>query len=218
VSWEELGRVLKWICRRMRRPFFEIVRWARSSSEFFSSPAACYFGVRRMTENIPWNKIKTEYLAGGISQQALADEYGISYKTLRDRAAKERWTELRAKTREKTGEKMTEAISDAKIKKIEQLVDRLLVQANIASRQLTKRPKRITEREKLADGRERVTVRTEYEEGRVVDPENLRTLSQTARYLYEIVQGLEGKNEDKNTITVRFRGGDDDADFERLAK
>lgn len=166
----------------------------------------------------PWDKIKTEYLAGGISQQALAEEYGISYKTLRDRARKEKWTELRAKTREKTGEKLTEAISGAKIKKIETLVDRLLTQANIASKQLGKRPKRITEREKLEDGRERVTVRTEYEEGRVVDPENLRTLSQTARYLYEIVQGLEGKNEDKNTITVRFRGGDDDADFERLAK
>lgn len=153
----------------------------------------------------PWDKIKTEYLAGGISQQALAEEYGVSYKTLRDRARREKWTELRAKTREKTGEKLTEAISGAKIKKIETLVDRLLTQANIASRQLGKRPRRITEREKLEDGRERVTVRTEYEDGRVVDPENLRTLSQTARYLYEIVQGLEGKGENAdNTIRVEF--------------
>lgn len=88
--------------------------------------------------NVDWNAIRAEYLTGNISQQKLADKYGISYPTLRDRAKREKWKDSinvkREKIVEKTLEKTAETVADnaviaANIKrKALLLVDRLLDQ------------------------------------------------------------------------------------------
>lgn len=50
-----------------------------------------------------WNKLRAEYIAGGISQRKLAEKYNVSFNTLKDKANKEKW----AKQQEETYNKAT---------------------------------------------------------------------------------------------------------------
>ena len=63
-----------------------------------------------------WRKIKAEYIAGGISQRALAEKYGIPWGTMRTRANKETWNTKRIasekKAMQKTEQKTAEAVAD----------------------------------------------------------------------------------------------------------
>jgi hypothetical protein len=69
---------------------------------------------------VSWRKIKAEYIAGGISQRALAEKYGISWGTLRKRANIEKWNTKRKaaekktlqKVEQKTAEKTADIVSD----------------------------------------------------------------------------------------------------------
>ena len=53
-----------------------------------------------------WNRIKAEYVAGGISQRDLADKYGIPFGTMQKRAVKGKWTEERTQAGAKVVEKV----------------------------------------------------------------------------------------------------------------
>ena len=63
-----------------------------------------------------WRKIKAEYIAGGISQRALGEKYGVSVRTIERRAQKEKWTSKRrdadGKAVEKVAEKKAEIAVD----------------------------------------------------------------------------------------------------------
>lgn len=59
-----------------------------------------------------WKKIKAEYVRGGISQQKLADKYGVSISTIERRARLEKWTELRKEREGKAAEKLVEKAAD----------------------------------------------------------------------------------------------------------
>ena len=48
-----------------------------------------------------WKKIKAEYIRGGISQQKLADKYGVAYGTLKRRALLENWSASRSESEQK---------------------------------------------------------------------------------------------------------------------
>lgn len=156
---------------------------------------------------VDWEAIKTEYCTTGISQEALALEHDVSYSALKRRAQQEKWKDLKQETSRKAAEKTAETITDAKVKKIEKIVDILLSQSMAASRQLTKRAKQIREIEELEDGRQRVTVRTEYEAGNVVDRAGLKILTQAVKDLDEVLrkqrQDAQG-GDAENVITVRF--------------
>lgn len=56
--------------------------------------------------NPDWNRIKAEYVAGGISQRELADKYGIPFGTMQKRARNGKWTEERTQAGEKVVEKV----------------------------------------------------------------------------------------------------------------
>lgn len=45
--------------------------------------------------NPDWNTIKAEYIGGGISQRDLAKKHNVSFNTLKVRANKEKWNDLR---------------------------------------------------------------------------------------------------------------------------
>jgi len=65
---------------------------------------------------VNWRKIKAEYIAGGISQRALAEKHGVSLKTIERRAQREKWTAKRKnadrKAVEKVAEKTAEIVAD----------------------------------------------------------------------------------------------------------
>ena len=73
-------------------------------------------GVIIYETGVNWRKIKAEYIAGGISQRAIAQKYGISQATVERRAKKEKWTAKRRQAEgrsiEKVTEKKAEAIAD----------------------------------------------------------------------------------------------------------
>lgn len=76
-----------------------------------------------------WKKLKAEYIAGGISYRKLAEKYGVSFHTLRKQAAKEKWNELRDKTRAKAATKIVEIESDKQAERMRRLLtvsDKLL--------------------------------------------------------------------------------------------
>ena len=65
-----------------------------------------------MKQGVSWRKIKAEYIAGGISQQGVADKYGVPFGTRQRRARKEKWTEKRKKADEKAVEKVSEKTAE----------------------------------------------------------------------------------------------------------
>jgi hypothetical protein len=70
---------------------------------------------------VDWKKLKAEYIKGGISYRKLSEKYGVPFGTLRNVAAKEKWRELRDKTRIKTDTKLTEAVSDEQANRLHRL-------------------------------------------------------------------------------------------------
>lgn len=63
-----------------------------------------------------WRKIKAEYIAGGISQRALAEKYGVNRNLLMRIAQREKWKDKRdkadAKALEKVEQKTAEIVAD----------------------------------------------------------------------------------------------------------
>ena len=62
---------------------------------------------------VSWRKIKAEYIAGGISQRALAEKYGVPFGTLQRRTRKEKWTAKRKAAEEKAVEKVSQKTAEA---------------------------------------------------------------------------------------------------------
>lgn len=76
-----------------------------------------------------WKKIKAEYIKGGISQQQLADKYGVSISTLTKHAMAEKWKDLRKEIGKKTDEKIVEKVATqeaAKEYNVQSIADRML--------------------------------------------------------------------------------------------
>lgn len=70
-----------------------------------------------------WKKIKAEYIRGGISQQKLADKYGVPYGTLHRRVMQEGWSAKRKECESKIDQKLTEKIADAQATKMAQMAE-----------------------------------------------------------------------------------------------
>ena len=71
----------------------------------------------------PWSRIRAEWLKGGITQKELAKKYGISVKTIQNRAYKEGWKKQKGKIEEKTEEKTRERIVRARVNRLEKLIE-----------------------------------------------------------------------------------------------
>lgn len=83
-----------------------------------------------MARKADWEKIKTEYITGNISQRKLAGKYGVSVNVLERRAQNEKWTAEREKYRRKTAEKAVQKISE---KQAEKIKDQLMTAAMMAT-------------------------------------------------------------------------------------
>lgn len=83
-----------------------------------------------MARKANWEKIKTEYITGDISQRKLAAKYGVSRSTLQKIAADEKWTALRDKHRKETVQKACQKTAE---KQAENIKDILLTAAKMAT-------------------------------------------------------------------------------------
>ena len=88
-------------------------------------------GGNKHETGVSWRKIKAEYIAGGISQRAIAEKYGISQATVERRAKKEKWTAKRRQAEGKSIEKVTE-------KKAEVVADNAVMLERIKTKLLKK--------------------------------------------------------------------------------
>lgn len=69
---------------------------------------------------VNWLKIKNDYINGGGSYRKLAEKYGVSFNTLKERAVGEGWKDLKEEqqrktttaTQQKTQDKISDALSD----------------------------------------------------------------------------------------------------------
>lgn len=79
-----------------------------------------------------WKKIKAEYIRGGTSYRKLADKYrqdGVSFSSIRRRAEKEKWTDLRTQAEQKSSTKIVESVASQeanRVGEIESVADILL--------------------------------------------------------------------------------------------
>ena len=80
-----------------------------------------------------WKAIKAEYIRGGTSYRKLCSKYGVSFSNLTRKAGKEKWTELRQQSEDKTNTKLVEKVSNeatGKNTKIIDVADKLLDKLN----------------------------------------------------------------------------------------
>lgn len=68
-----------------------------------------------------WNKIKQEYISGGISYRELAKKHDISFSTLSKKASSEKWTELKEAAEQDSNEEIIKAVGKKQGKRIEKL-------------------------------------------------------------------------------------------------
>ena len=70
----------------------------------------------------PWTKIRAEWLKGGITHKQLAEKYGVSVKTIQNRAYKEGWKNQKGKIREKVEEELRGRVVRARVNHLEKLI------------------------------------------------------------------------------------------------
>ena len=70
-----------------------------------------------------WKKIKSEYIAGGISYRKLAEKHGVPFNTLKTHAVKEGWNELRQQASQKAATKIVEIESSKQAERMKRLLD-----------------------------------------------------------------------------------------------
>lgn len=61
--------------------------------------------------SIDWNKIRAEYIGGGIGYRKLAEKHHVSFTALKDRGRKEKWPELKAQASQKAATKATQKVA-----------------------------------------------------------------------------------------------------------
>lgn len=68
-----------------------------------------------------WQKIKSEYIRGGVSYRKLADKYDVSFSTLRKVAARENWTELRSRAGAERDTKIVQSVASQQAKRVDDI-------------------------------------------------------------------------------------------------
>lgn len=159
-----------------------------------------------MARKVDWEKIKTEYVTGDISVRDIAQKYGVSYTTAKNRATREKWTALRKKHRDSVVRKATQKAATKQanvlakeltlLDKIERHLDKALSDAEQFNRHI------VTE----GTGKGR----TETEE-RIFSKADMRALKDAAQVL-TMIEKIKKDNEATKTepLTVKFGEGSDE--------
>ena len=70
----------------------------------------------------PWGRIRHSYMAGK-SYKELSEKYGVSVKTIQNRASNEGWTKEKGKIKEEVGQKIHERVVRVRVAELEKLMD-----------------------------------------------------------------------------------------------
>lgn len=175
-----------------------------------------------MDQETNWEEIRNEYLRGGVSYRDLAAKWGVSLRTLADRAKAEKWVELREQVRNKTVAKTVEAIAKQNAQvdtRINRLANRLIDKLEKAVEELDM--KTVTMKNTMKTGPMKVT--TEYKkldreaEG-PVDRAGMQQLTGVLRDLKSILDvrsDLDRQEQEARIQALRARadtGNEDDDD------
>lgn len=69
-----------------------------------------------------WGRIRQSYLSGK-SYKELSEKYGVSVKTIQNRAYKEGWTKEKGKIEEEVGQKIHERVVRVRVRELEKLMN-----------------------------------------------------------------------------------------------
>ena len=69
-----------------------------------------------------WGRIKQSYMAGK-SYKELSEKYGVTVRTIQNRASKEGWTKEKVKIREEVGQKIHERVVRVRVQELDKLMD-----------------------------------------------------------------------------------------------
>ena len=97
----------------------------------------------------PWSKIRAEWLKGGITHAELAKKYGVSVKTIQNRAYKEGWKNEKGKIKEKVEEQTRDRVVRARVNHLEKLIqaNELLLDSMVKlAEQVNENPKLLTDK------------------------------------------------------------------------
>ena len=162
---------------------------------------------------VDWIAVRNEYINGNMGQRKLAEKYGISYASLRTRAQKEKWPELRkrqhrkisAKTAQKTAEQIAKeeakriarihAASDELLLRIEQAIQEL-DQAQVSHK---KKTKTVEYKDNRAAGKPTKEVVTEVEDivtvPSIIDRKGLQQIATALKAVFDIAEVDEYEEE-----------------------
>ena len=192
-----------------------------------------------MKKTVDWIKVKTEYVTTGISQRKLAEKYGISFNTLKDRANREKWNDEKNIARNKittdTQRKTIDVIVDKEVDRITrilELTDRLSDKVEQAIDELDKyllkdkvKVKEVEYKDEMALGKPTKEIITEKEHIKVmkgnIDRLGLQQVANALKAIkdinVDIKRGDEEIVEDDGLLTALSASVDitidDDSDF-----
>lgn len=79
-------------------------------------------GERMAGKAAPWGRIRQSYMAGKTYKE-LSEKYGVSVKTIQNRASNEGWVKDKGKIREEVGKKIVERVVRVRVAELEKLMD-----------------------------------------------------------------------------------------------
>lgn len=163
---------------------------------------------------VDWLAIRNDYINGGGSYRKLAEKYGVPFGSLRSRAEKENWTELKKeqlhKISTKTAQKTADAIVKNEVKRAQrmmgihdQLLDKLeqaVSELNMAQVTNKKKTKVIEYKNGRRPDKPTKEVITENEEilavSSIVDRKGLQQISLALKALWDISNEHEASRDD----------------------
>ena len=160
-----------------------------------------------------WIAIRNEYASTDISTRELAEKYGISYNTVKDRASREKWAEMRddqhrkitAKTQQETA-KVVAKDEAGRVARLLRIADRLMDKTEQALGELDQQAVKHVEKVKTSiserddDGK---PIRREVEReivsletmGSIVDRRGLQQIANSAKAIKDILSATEAEND-----------------------
>lgn len=176
-----------------------------------------------------WIAIRNEYASTNISTRALAEKYGISYNTIKDRASREKWAEMRdeqhRRITERTQQETAKVVAKdeaGRVARLLRIADQLMDKTEQALKELDQQAVKHVEKVKTSvagkddDGKpirrevEREIVNLETIDS-IIDRRGLQQIANSAKAIKDILTATEAENDtgslDELIAALREIGG-----------